>query len=282
MISVTMLSAYLYCKRKLFLEKVLKISEPEKEVLILGKIRHEVFDVINKDEEKIVRSIDKKLSKSEIIDLYKKNHSKQLRNIIVKRKKDLAKFNMELIEVFKDIWGSVEPELNFRAEIVHEFMKTNNLVGEQLWEKITPKIKSEIYIESVSMRLKGIIDKIEVFDDKVIPVELKTGKAPKEGVWPGHLIQVAAYMLLLQEAGKNVPNGIVYYLKDNEKKEVFLNPFLKEEIIELAGKVDSLLKDKNLPEFCSTKSKCDVCGLKEQCYSENYLNERLKQAFSPL
>lgn len=277
MISVTMLSAYLYCKRKLFLEKVLKIVEPEKEVLVLGKIRHEVFDVINKDEERIVKSIDKKLSKDEIIDLYKKNHSKALRNIIVKRKKDLSLFKIEMIEVFKDTWESVEPELNFRAEIVHEFMKTHNLVGAQLWEKLTPKIKSEIYIASETLQLKGIIDKLEVFDDKVIPIELKTGKAPKEGVWPGHMIQVAAYMLLLQESGKVVPNGIVYYLKEKEKKEVFLNPFLKDEIIELAKKVNALLEEKQVPDFCTSKPKCDMCGLKAQCYSENYLNEKLKE-----
>lgn len=277
MISVTMLSSYLYCKRKLFLEKVLKIVEPEKEVLVLGKVRHEVFDVINKSEEKLVRSITLKISKDEIRDLYKKNHSKALRNIIIKNKKDLSKFNLEMIEVFKSIWDSIEPEIELRVGVVHDFMKSHDVYGDELWERLTPKIKSEVYLQSEKLHLKGIIDKLEVFPDKVIPVELKSGKAPSDGVWPGHQIQVGAYILLLQESGKNSPNGIVYYLTGKEKKEVYLNPFLKEEIIELTKKVNQLMNDNQIPDFTSSKSKCDMCGLKEQCYSESYIDEKMKE-----
>jgi len=277
MISVTMLSSYLYCKRKLFLEKVLKIIEPEKEVLVLGKVRHEVFDVINKSEEKLVKSISMKISKDEIKDLYKKNHSKALRNIILKNKKDLSKFNIEMIEVFKSIWDSIEPEIELRTSVVHDFMKSHDVYGDELWDKLTPKIKSEVYIESTALQLKGIIDKLEVFSDKVIPVELKSGKAPSDGVWPGHLIQVGAYILLLQDSGKNSPNGIVYYLTGKEKKEVFLNPFLKDEIIELAKKVNKLMNEKQIPDFVSSKSKCDMCGLKDSCYSQTFIDEKLNE-----
>ena len=56
-ISVSMLSAYLYCKRKLFLERVLGLFEPEKEALVKGTIRHETYDRVNRIEEKIVKSI---------------------------------------------------------------------------------------------------------------------------------------------------------------------------------------------------------------------------------
>ena len=37
-ISVSTLSAYMYCKRKLFLERVLGLFEPEKEALVKGTI----------------------------------------------------------------------------------------------------------------------------------------------------------------------------------------------------------------------------------------------------
>jgi len=51
----------------------------------------------------------------------------------------------------------------------------------------------------ITGELKGKIDRIEKFNDTAIPVELKTGKAPKGGVWESHMIQVASYMLLLEE-----------------------------------------------------------------------------------
>jgi CRISPR/Cas system-associated exonuclease Cas4 (RecB family) len=56
-ISVSMLSSYTYCKRKLFLQYVLNLVEPEKEAMVKGSIRHETYDKINKIEENIVKSI---------------------------------------------------------------------------------------------------------------------------------------------------------------------------------------------------------------------------------
>ena len=58
-ISVSMLSSYLYCPRKLFLQQVLAVEEPPKESLVLGSLRHEIYDFINQSEEKIVTSITK-------------------------------------------------------------------------------------------------------------------------------------------------------------------------------------------------------------------------------
>ena len=59
-ISVSLLSSYLYCSTKLFLEKVLLLEEPPKESIVMGSVRHETYDSINKKEEEIVTSITKK------------------------------------------------------------------------------------------------------------------------------------------------------------------------------------------------------------------------------
>ena len=58
-ISVTMLSSYLYCKRKLFLERVLGLFEPDKGALVKGSIRHKTYEEINKIEENIFKKIPK-------------------------------------------------------------------------------------------------------------------------------------------------------------------------------------------------------------------------------
>jgi len=49
-----------------------------------------------------------------------------------------------------------------------------------------PILISEQRIGSDKLQLKGIVDRIEVYENGYVPVELKTGKIPKEGVWPGH------------------------------------------------------------------------------------------------
>ena len=56
-ISVSMLSTYLYCPRKLFLQKILMVEEPPKESLVMGSIRHEVYDYINNNGKDNLRRI---------------------------------------------------------------------------------------------------------------------------------------------------------------------------------------------------------------------------------
>ena len=66
-ISVSMLSAYLFCARKLFLQQGLELKEPPKESTILGSLRHELYDFINRSEEKIVTTIKEKIQYPELI-----------------------------------------------------------------------------------------------------------------------------------------------------------------------------------------------------------------------
>ena len=75
-ISVTMLSSYLYCPRKLFLQQVLALEEPPKESLVLGSLRHEIYDSINQSEEKIVSSVGKGIQYAQLITLYKNFYSR--------------------------------------------------------------------------------------------------------------------------------------------------------------------------------------------------------------
>ena len=86
-ISVSLLSSYLYCSRKLFLEKVLLLKEPPKESIVMGSIRHETYDKINKTEEGIVTSITKKTALDKIQELYKQKYLAILRKAIATNRK---------------------------------------------------------------------------------------------------------------------------------------------------------------------------------------------------
>lgn len=280
-IPVSMLSAYLYCSRKLFLERVLMLEEPPKENLVLGLIRHETYDQMNKKEEEIITSITQKIGLGEIQAMYRQRYLQILRKAIICNKKRIEDVNMEMIDAYKKSFSFIVKESGMRASHVSNFIKANGVFGKDLWQKLTPKILSELRVESSVLRLKGIIDQVHVYEDEYVPFELKTGRTPKDGVWPGHRIQIAAYSLLLQEHFKKpIKEGFVVYLDANEKRHIAINPFMKEEVRQLVNEIAALLESKELPDYCNNENKCRKCGLKQTCYSGDEVNKLLKVRIS--
>lgn len=276
-ISVTLLSSYLYCSRKLFLEKVLMQAEPPKESLVMGSIRHETYDKINKNEEPIVASITKKMDFAEMQQLYMQNHLKFLRRSIADNRDRLKSVNLNMLDAYRKSFPFIMEESVTRLANVFDFILKNNVFGEELWQRLTPKILSELRVESEELKLKGIIDQVHVYEQDYVPFELKTGRTPADGVWPSHRIQIAAYAMLLQEKfNKPIKEGFVFYLDTKEKRHIAINPFMKDEVKQVVNEVIGLLESKNIPDFCNNENKCMKCGLKQTCYSEEEVNNLLK------
>jgi len=256
---------------------VLKITEPPKDSLVKGTIRHEATDKANKQEKQIITSINKEDNKEEISNKYLQEYSKILQETVQKNKELLRKVKLALTDAYDQAWQHFKNQAELRAENAYNFKKQTGLHGQELWQKLTPKIKSEIRIESQKLGLKGIIDIIEVFRNNLVPLELKTGKAPKEGVWPGHKIQLAAYMLLLSEKyGTSVKEGYIEYLDIKEKREIIMNPMLAEEVTKTTEEAKQLLKSKEIPDICDNENKCEACGIKQKCHNKEFLAERQK------
>src|SRR3989338_6593857 len=100
-ISVSLLSSYLYCSRKLFLEKVLLLEEPPKESLVLGSIRHETYDKINKTEEGIVTSIAKKTPLAGLEVMYRQKYLQILRQAIANNRQRLEDVNLSMLDAYR-------------------------------------------------------------------------------------------------------------------------------------------------------------------------------------
>ncbi|HLC96560.1 MAG TPA: CRISPR-associated protein Cas4 [Candidatus Nanoarchaeia archaeon] len=277
MLSVTMLSGYLYCPRKLYLERVLKLSEPPKEALVKGTIRHETYDLINKNEEKFVTRITEKPQLDALTELYKNQYLKYLRIATLHNKEGLKQFNLNPGDLFKQVYPLIVDEALVRSQKLFAFIEKHDVFGKELWDKLTPKILSELQITSPSLGLKGIIDQIEVYGENMVPFELKTGKTPREGVWPGHKIQIAAYALLLEFHYNNeVKEGFVRYLDSKQLRHISINPFMRMEVRELIKKVTFLLAQKQLPPYCESKGKCQACGLRQTCYDEKAMKQLME------
>ena len=279
MISVSLLSSYDYCARKLFLEQVLKLAVVPREAVVKGSVRHSVHERASKAEESLVKSIKSELTYNEIVEKYKKLHSDVLKETIVRNKSKLSEVKISLTDFFKEAWPLVLQESQHKALNLHEFMKKNKAFGDDLWKQLSPKIESEFYIESEDLMLKGVIDQLEVYDNKivreVVPYELKTGSAPREGVWPSHKIQIGAYIMLLEKNKMFVRDAYVKYLDINDVRTVIMNPFLEKKVLDTRDLVIQLFKGKEVPDFCDNKLKCASCQLKERCFNEKFIKEKL-------
>jgi len=273
-IPVSLLSTYLYCPRKVFLERVLRLREPPRQPLVLGTIRHQALEEAAKAEEALVSSeVDGILSYDDILEIYKAQYLSLLRDVVQRHVPALESLGMDPLDAYHRALPTLLREAETRTANLHRCMDSTKLAGRQLWDALTPKIRSEVAIDSDELHLTGIVDQIHETGDSMIPVELKTGKMPREGVWPGHRVQAAAYALLVGERyGKAVPHAIVHYLDANEKRMIPMNPFMKDEIRMLVGEIMELMDNRLMPEFCSSRQKCAACGLKRQCYDSSLMD----------
>ena len=202
---------------------------------------------------------------------------KILRKSIANSKERLKDVNLNMLDAYKRSFPFIMEESKARASNIFNFIEKHDVYGEELWRKLSPKILSELRVESDELRLKGIIDQVHVHENSYVPFELKTGKMPQDGVWPGHRVQIAAYSLLLQEKfQKPVKEGFVYYLDSRQARHITINPYMKEEIKQLVDEVIALINGKDLPDFCNNENKCRKCGLKQTCYNEEEVSNLLK------
>jgi len=277
MLSPTAISSYLYCPRKLFLERILGLVKYPKDAMVKGTIKHGIFEDINNKEKEIISSIKEKLSQERLLNIYRKEYSVIARKKILFHKKELEKFNIDPLDFFIKFWKTLLDEAETRAKTIYEFIETNNIFGIELWEKITPKIISELRISDEELGVRGIIDELRDYGNQYVPVELKSGKSPEKGVWPGHKSQIALYMMVLKNQGKFVKEGIIKYIDEKKEVTIQLNTLLEDESKKQLLLVRNLLEEKKLPERVDSFNKCSACQLKEDCYNDKFIEDKLKE-----
>lgn len=176
MIPVTALSEYIYCPRKCYISLVMGKEEPPKEVVLKGTIRHAIFDKINKVDESLVKDISAPMNYEEILSIYKKTYHELLMKVILNYKKDITALGLDQMELFQEMWSSFLSEAEIRTKTISDFIKEKKVYGKELWDSLTPKFLTEYKLLSAALNLTGVVDRIEIHNDKYIPVELKTGK----------------------------------------------------------------------------------------------------------
>lgn len=123
--------------------------------------------------------------------------------------------------------------------------------------------KVEKPLFSKELELTGKPDYLVEKDGKLIPVEVKTGRAPA-APYDSHIFQLAAYCLLVEKSlGKRPPYGIIHY-PDRD----FAVDFTPELEFALLDQLAEMRRDEvrtNVPRSHEEVARCRRCGFKKVC-----------------
>ena len=278
LIPVSLLSSYLYCPRKVFLQRVLGLREPPRPELFIGRLRHTILERFGEYERSVIIPLSRGARLEDIEQAIMEVYERIIRDTIEAQSDGMYEFALDREEVYEANKHTCQADARLRAEIIAGYIAAHDVEHETLYEQLTPRIISEQRYSDEEVGITGVVDRILIYDDEAVPFEFKTGRAPREGLWPGHRIQLNAYLLLVSSEYR-VKRGIVRYLDSEHDAELLMTPFVRREIVRLVAEIRGVLEGSTLPRRIDQVSKCTRCGLRDACYSERTVTDALVARF---
>jgi CRISPR-associated exonuclease Cas4 len=114
-----------------------------------------------------------------------------------------------------------------------------------------------------AMDLTGKPDYLVEQNGKIIPVEVKSGRAP-EAPYDSHIYQLAAYCLLVEKTyHTRPPYGIIHY--ENRDFSVDYTRELENALVDLLVEIQRDTHKKNIPRSHEQPARCAKCGYRNVC-----------------
>jgi len=114
-----------------------------------------------------------------------------------------------------------------------------------------------------ALELAGKPDYLIQQNGKIIPVEVKSGRAP-EAPYDSHIYQLAAYCLLVEKTYHTRPSyGIIHY--ENRDFAIDYTRELEESLIDLLVEMKRDEHKKDVPRSHEQAGRCAKCGYRKTC-----------------
>jgi CRISPR-associated exonuclease Cas4 len=180
-------------------------------------------------------------------------------------------FPGELEGVGREIFDEAEARARAKIpEIATNLLRAIEEYGkEPMLAALTP-VKTEPFLSSEKLNLKGVPSKLVCFEGAQVPSILKPGNCPEQGVWASDRMHAAALILLLEaENGKEVPFAFVEYVSFGLLRKVIIRSSDRREVLQVCRHVEKI-KAGFMPERTERKEEkfCKECNFAEQCTSE--------------
>lgn len=125
------------------------------------------------------------------------------------------------------------------------------------WEKVEKPLYDPV------TQLTGRPDYLVRQGKKVIPVEVKSSRAP-DSPYDSHIFQLAAYCLLVErEFGERPTHGIIHY--DRRTFSIEYTEELEEALIDLLTEIRQDDRRKNVHRSHQSAARCQGCGYNYTC-----------------
>ncbi len=112
--------------------------------------------------------------------------------------------------------------------------------------------------------LTGKPDYLVRTDSALVPVEVKSARAPAGGPYEAHLFQLAAYCVLVAETyGRRPPYGLIQYA--DRLVSVDFTPTLEAELLDLLTAMRAAADADDVARSHTAAARCAACGLAAVC-----------------
>jgi CRISPR-associated exonuclease Cas4 len=123
----------------------------------------------------------------------------------------------------------------------------------------------EIDLRSERLGLSGRLDRLDrLIANGHIPSIIRTGFAPRDGVWKKDRLQMAGYAMLVEEKyGIRINEGVVEYPRSSLIRPVQIHSVDRSRVLRLRDRIQQI-KEGRLPDR-PEDAKCNGCEVRDRC-----------------
>ncbi len=142
--------------------------------------------------------------------------------------------------------------------------------GRELHSGLEKQHGDSIQVESSRLGLRGRVDFIRSERGRLIPVEVKRGRAKRTDTglvgWPSDVLQVAAYAMLLEDSLEiSVHQARIHYAADSAWVRLAITEELRNEVRTAIGEARKLSTSSRRPPVAENENLCKHCSLSKVC-----------------
>ena len=146
-------------------------------------------------------------------------------------------------------------------------------------EDEAPRAVRSLTLTSQRLRLTATLDLAEIDGSKATPIEYRKGRArklPDEGEyepWPTDRVQVGLQTILLEDAGYEVTDAVLYYAAEKRRLSVPVDDALRREALDVLEKAKSCSQGPR-PLPLVNDARCPKCSLQPICLPDEINHQR--------
>ncbi|XP_073830771.1 DNA replication helicase/nuclease 2 [Musca autumnalis] len=234
----------LFCRRKAVLQDRFKGIDPNNKVMVVGSLVHELLQIVL--EKKI---IDIKAIEKEANDLL---NSQDTAFMLYSSQLTREDTTLEVFQFVKSIHRFVQQYIDEKENSIpiekdnfHDRISEIRDIEENLWiPQMGIKGKIDVSVRVQPRERRGQITKFTEKQEKILPLELKTGRATFSMEHKGQLI---LYQMMLTTLGKPTQSGLLLYLREGFLREIPGSRNEQRDLITLRNEISHYLNA--MPDF---------------------------------